>query len=106
MTNDLKQRKQKNLKRMHDHMERQNNSPKTKKKFTGFYIQANTLFSQTVVDILFSFANSGETAKPEPISVQLFDADTALVSDYSYPIAKSSNWIAVIGYLHDHATIT
>ena len=38
----------------------------------------------------------------EPNSVKMVDA----LSDYSYPITKSSNWTAVIGYLHDRAIIT
>ena len=42
----------------------------------------------------------------EPNSVQMIDARAAKLSDYSYPITKSSNWTAVIGYPRDHATIT
>ena len=42
----------------------------------------------------------------EPNSVQMIDAHTAKLSDYSYPITKSSNWTAVIGYPCDRATIT
>ena len=42
----------------------------------------------------------------EPNSVQMIDARTAKLSDYSYPITKSSNWTAVIRYPRDHATIT
>ena len=38
-------------------------------------------------------------------SMQMIDACTAKLSDYSYPITKSSNWTAVIGYPCDHATI-
>ena len=33
----------------------------------------------------------------EPNSVQMIDARAAKLSDYSYPIIKSSNWTAVIG---------
>ena len=39
-------------------------------------------------------------------SVQVIDARPAKLSDYSYPITKSSNWTAVIGYPRDRATIT
>ena len=42
----------------------------------------------------------------EPNSVQMIDARAAKLSDYNYPITKSSNWTAVIGYPHDRATIT
>ena len=42
----------------------------------------------------------------EPSSVQMIDARAAKLSDYSYPITKSSNWTAVIGYPRDRATIT
>ena len=41
----------------------------------------------------------------EPNSVQMIDARPAKLSDYSYPITKSSNWRAVIGYPRDRATI-
>ena len=51
--------------------------------------------------------SSGETITlEEPNSVQMSDARVAKLSDYSYPITKSSNWTAVIGYPRDHATIT
>ena len=36
----------------------------------------------------------------------MIDARTAKLSDCSYPITKSSNWAAVIGYPRDRATIT
>ena len=36
----------------------------------------------------------------------MIDARAAKRSDYSYPITKSSNWAAVIGYPRDRATIT
>ena len=39
-------------------------------------------------------------------SVQMIDVRAAKLSDYSYPITKSSNWTAVIGYPRDRATIT
>ena len=42
----------------------------------------------------------------EPNSVQMIDARAAKLSDYSYPLTKSSNWAAVIGYPRDRATIT
>ena len=42
----------------------------------------------------------------EPNSVQMIDACAAKLSDYSYPIIKSSNWTAVIGYPRDCATMT
>ena len=42
----------------------------------------------------------------EPNSVQMIDARAAKLSDYSYPITKSLNWTAVIGYPLDRATIT
>ena len=42
----------------------------------------------------------------EPSSVQMIDARAAKLSDYGYPITKSSNWTAVIGYPRDRATIT
>ena len=42
----------------------------------------------------------------EPNSVQMIDACTAQLSDYDYPIIKSSNWTGVIGYPRDRATIT
>ena len=42
----------------------------------------------------------------EPNSVQMIDAHAGKLSDYSYPITKSSNWTAVIGYPRDRATIT
>ena len=42
----------------------------------------------------------------EPSPVQMIDVHTAKLSDYSYPISKSSNWTAVIGYPRDRATIT
>ena len=42
----------------------------------------------------------------EPNSVPMIDAHVAKLSNYSYPITKSSNWTAVIGYPRDHATIT
>ena len=35
----------------------------------------------------------------------MIDAHAAKLSDYSYPITKSSNWTAVIGYPHDRTTI-
>ena len=38
----------------------------------------------------------------EPNSVQMIDARAAKLSDYSYPITKSSNWTAVIGYPRDY----
>ena len=41
----------------------------------------------------------------EPSSVQMIDARAAKLSDYSYPITKSSNWTAVIGYPRDRATV-
>ena len=41
----------------------------------------------------------------EPNSVQVIDARATKLSDYSYPITKSSNWTAVIGYPHNHDTI-
>ena len=42
----------------------------------------------------------------EPNSVLMIDVRAAKLSDCSYPIAKSSNWTAVIGYPRDRATIT
>ena len=43
----------------------------------------------------------------EPNSVQMIDVRAAKLSDYSYPVTKSSiNWTAVIGYPRDRATIT
>ena len=39
-------------------------------------------------------------------SVQMIDARVAKRSDYSYPVTKSLNWTAVIGYPRDRATIT
>ena len=42
----------------------------------------------------------------EPNSVQMIDARAVKLSNYSYPITKSSNWTAVFGYPGDHATIT
>ena len=42
----------------------------------------------------------------EPNSVQMIDAREAKLSDYNYPITKSSNWTAVIGHPRDSATIT
>ena len=42
----------------------------------------------------------------EPNSVQMIDARAAKLSDYNYPVTKSSNWTAVIGYPRDRATIT
>ena len=36
----------------------------------------------------------------------MINARAAKLSDYSYPITKSSNWTAVIGYPRDRATIT
>ena len=42
----------------------------------------------------------------EPNSVPMIDPHVAKLSNYSYPITKSSNWTAVIGYPRDHATIT
>ena len=42
----------------------------------------------------------------EPNSVQMIDASAAKLSNYSYPITKSSNWTAVVGYPRDRATIT
>ena len=42
----------------------------------------------------------------EPNSVQMIDARAAKLSDYNYPITKSSNWTAVIGYPRDRVTIT
>ena len=42
----------------------------------------------------------------EPNSVQMIDARAAKLSDYSYPLTKSSNWTAVVGYPRDRATIT
>ena len=50
--------------------------------------------------------SSGETTIKEPSSVQMIDARAAKLSDYSYPITKSSNWTAVIGYPRDRATTT
>ena len=44
--------------------------------------------------------------KQEPNSVQMIDARAAKLSNYSYPITKSSNWTAVIGYPRDRAAIT
>ena len=41
----------------------------------------------------------------EPNSVQMIDARAAKLSDYSYPVTKSSNWTAAIGYPRDRATI-
>ena len=41
----------------------------------------------------------------EPNSVQMIDARAAKLSDYSYPITKSSNWPAVIEYPRGRATI-
>ena len=38
--------------------------------------------------------------------VQMIDARAAKLSDYSYPITKSSNCTVVIGYPRDRATIT
>ena len=40
----------------------------------------------------------------EPNSVQMIDVRATKLSYYSYPVTKSSNWIAVIGYPHDRAT--
>ena len=42
----------------------------------------------------------------EPNSVQMIDARAAKLSDYNYPVTKSSNWTAVIGFPRDRATIT
>ena len=42
----------------------------------------------------------------EPNSMQMIDARAAKLSNYSYPVTKSSNWTAVIGYPCDCATIT
>ena len=42
----------------------------------------------------------------EPNSVQMIDVHAVKLSNYSYPVTKSSNWTAVIGYPHDRATIT
>ena len=48
----------------------------------------------------------GKQVLKEPSSVQMIDVLAVKLSDYSYPITKSSNWTAVIGYPCDHATIT
>ena len=42
----------------------------------------------------------------EPNSVQMIDARAAKLSDYNYPVTKSWNWTAVIGYPRDRVTIT
>ena len=42
----------------------------------------------------------------QPNSVQMIDVRVAKLSDYGYPITKSSNWTAVIGYPRNRATIT
>ena len=42
----------------------------------------------------------------EPNSAQMIDPRAAKLSDYSYPVTKSSNWTAVIGYPRDRAKIT
>ena len=34
--------------------------------------------------------------------MQMIDARAAKLSDYSYPITKSSNWTAIIGYPRDN----
>ena len=39
-------------------------------------------------------------------SVQMIDARIAKLSDYNYPITKSSNWTAVIGYPCNRTPIT
>ena len=41
----------------------------------------------------------------DPNSVQMIDVQAAKLSNYRYPITKSLNWIAVIGYPRDRATI-
>ena len=42
----------------------------------------------------------------EPNTVQMIDARAEKLSDYSYPMTKSSNWTAVIGHPCDRTTIT
>ena len=64
------------------------------------------LYSKDREYILFESQIVQKQLIKEPNSVQMIDARTAKPSDYSYPITKSSNWTAVIGYPRDRATIT
>ena len=61
--------------------------------------------NQNIANILLRVSTSGGTTIKEHNSVQMIDAHAAKLSDYSYPVTKSSNWTAVIGYPRDHATI-
>ena len=56
------------------------------------------LYSKHCKDILSKVQTVDKQLLKEPSSVQMIDACTAKLSDYSYPVTKSSNWTAVIGY--------
>ena len=62
--------------------------------------------NQNIENIFYSLQVVEKQVLKEPNSVQMIDARSAKLSDYSYPITKSSNWTAVIGYPLDRAIIT
>ena len=64
------------------------------------------LYSNHCEYILSEFQTVEKQLLKETSSVQMIDPRAAKLSDYSYPITKSSNWTAVIGYPRDRATIT
>ena len=64
------------------------------------------LYSKNCEYILSELQTVDKQLLKEPNSVQMIDAYAAKLSDYSYPVTKSSNWTAVIGYPRDRATIT
>ena len=72
---------------------------------------ANVKYTRTIYStqrdyILTEFQTVEKQLVKEPNSVQMIDTHAAKLSDYSYPITKSSHWTAVIGYPCDHSTIT
>ena len=70
-------------------------------RISSFY-----LYSKHREYILSELQTVDKQLLKEPNSVQMIDARAGKLSDYSYPITKSSNWTAVIGYPGDRATIT
>ena len=60
--------------------------------------------NQNIANIFYQTVE--KQVSKEPNSVQMIDARAVKLSSYSYPITKSSNWTAVIGYPRDRATIT
>ena len=71
-----------------------------------FFFFSYSKHREYILSELQTVENVEKQLLKEPNLVQMIGTCAAKLSDYNYPITKSSNWTAVIGYPRDRATIT